>query len=68
MSEVLTAAHAASDTWPVIVIESRHGAIERHDLSATDFLARLLAGELPTRILPNDLHQRGAPRFEPLPL
>jgi len=28
------------------VIESRHGAIERHDLSTTDFLARLLAGEL----------------------
>jgi hypothetical protein len=54
-----------SDTWPVIVIESRHSAVERYDLPTTGFLARLLAGELDTRILPDDLHEGNARGFDP---
>jgi SUKH superfamily protein len=57
-----------SNTWPIIAVESRHGAIERHNLTTTDFLAQLLAGELPTRILPDDLNKKGGPRFAPLPV
>ena len=47
----------SADTWPIVLIESRHGMIERYDVPTTDFLAQVLDGRLPTRILPRDLNE-----------
>jgi hypothetical protein len=51
----LTEGNAA--TWPIVLIESRHGMIERYDVPTTDFLAQVIEGSLPTRILPRDLNE-----------
>jgi hypothetical protein len=52
-----------SQSWPVIVIESRHAFTQRYDLSTTEFLARLLEGRLSPEIFPTSSEQRGAARF-----
>jgi hypothetical protein len=55
-----------SDSWPIVVIEARHGSYEQYALSTTEFLARLLEGTLNSRILPARLGGNVSPRFAPL--
>jgi hypothetical protein len=56
----------SSDSWPIVLIEARHGSHEEYTLSTTEFLARLLAGTLNSKILPARLGENGTPRFAPL--
>ena len=51
--------------WPVALLESRAARQEVHQMPVTGFLAALAAGELATRILPDDVVHRPHHQFVP---
>jgi hypothetical protein len=61
--ELYWATEGAPGDWPVVLLASRAARQELHRLSVTGFLAALAAGELATRVLPDELVHRPAHRF-----
>jgi hypothetical protein len=51
--------------WPVLLLESRAARQEVHRLPVTGFLAALAAGELATRVLPDEVVHRPSHEFTP---
>jgi hypothetical protein len=51
--------------WPVLLLESRAARQEVHRLPVTGFLAALAAGELTTRVLPDEVVHRPSHQFTP---
>jgi hypothetical protein len=53
------------DEWQIALFGSRSTPYERHALGVTAFLAALLAGELETRVFPDDVLKRAEHTFIP---
>jgi hypothetical protein len=51
--------------WPVVLLASRGDRQELHRMPVTGFLAALAAGELATRVLPDELVHRPSHQFTP---
>jgi hypothetical protein len=51
--------------WPVALLESRAARQEVHRMPVTGFLAALAAGELATRVLPDEVVHRPRHEFTP---
>ena len=54
------------DRWPVALVESRAALQELHQVPVTGFLVALVANQLTSRILPEDVLGRPSHRFTPL--
>jgi hypothetical protein len=52
-----------SDSWPIVVIESRHAFHEQYPLSTTEFLSQLLEGRLNEEIFPTSAEQQDSAAF-----
>jgi hypothetical protein len=55
----------APDAWAVVLFGGRSTEHEQHPPGVAAFLAGVLTGELPTRLLPRDLARRPAHTFTP---
>ena len=63
--ELYWATGGATGDWPVVLLEARAARQELHHLPVTGFLAALAAGELVTRVLPEELVHRPTHEFIP---
>lgn len=52
--------------WTIVIADSRAPEYEEHQLALTDFLLKLLDGELSSGIFPDDMPSEN-PMFEPAP-
>ncbi|HYT25883.1 MAG TPA: SMI1/KNR4 family protein [Actinomycetota bacterium] len=63
--ELFWVTRGAPRDWPVALLESRAASQEVHRMPVTGFLAALAAGELATRVLPDDVVHRPTHEFAP---